>query len=146
MMSLAVPVLVWSLTESVTLVGTAAAAANLPAFIGSPLGGVWADRYSKRFVLLAALVAQVALAYALYRASVSPDLTVTWLLTLTAANGLASSINLSAYQALVADIVPERVVRPAYRLNAIQFNASRAIGPAVRDGSWRNGARRRRSW
>lgn len=131
MMSLAVPVLVWSLTESVTLVGTAAAAAHLPAFLGSPLGGVWADRYSKRFVLLAALVAQVVLAYALYRASLSPELTVTWLLTLTAANGLASSINLSAYQALVADIVPERVVRPAYRLNAIQFNASRAIGPAV---------------
>ena len=76
MMSLAVPVLVWSLTESVTLVGTAAAAANLPAFIGSPLGGVWADRYSKRFVLLAALIVQVALAYALYRASLSPDLTV----------------------------------------------------------------------
>ena len=89
MMSLAVPVLVWSLTESVTLVGTAAAAAHLPAFLGSPLGGVWADRYSKRFVLLAALVAQVVLAYALYRASLSPELTVTWLLTLTAANGLA---------------------------------------------------------
>ena len=81
-MSLPVPVLVRSLTESVTLVGTAAAAANLPAFVGSPLGGVWADRYSKRFVLLAALVAQVALAYALYRASLAPDLTVTWLLSL----------------------------------------------------------------
>ncbi|MEM9177137.1 MAG: MFS transporter [Myxococcota bacterium] len=131
MMSLAVPVLVWSLTESVTLVGSAAAAANLPAFVGSPLGGVWADRYPKRFVLLAALSAQVGLAFALYRASQRPDLTVSWLLSLTAANGLASSINLSAYQALVAEIVPERAVRPAYRLNAIQFNASRAIGPAV---------------
>lgn len=131
MLSLSVPVLVWNLSESVTLVGTAAAAANLPAFVGSPLGGVWADRYSKRFVQLAALLVQIGLAFALYEASLSPDLTIPWLLALTTANGLASSISLSAYQALVADIVPIRAVRPAYRLNAIQFNASRAIGPAV---------------
>ena len=131
MLSLAVPVLVYDLTESVTLVGTAAAAANLPSFVGSPLGGVWADRYSKRVVLLAALAAQITLAYLLYRASLDPSLSVSGLLTLTAANGLASSINLSAYQSLVADIVPTQVVRPAYRLNAIQFNASRAIGPAI---------------
>lgn len=131
MLTLSVPVMVWELTESVTLVGTAAAAANLPSFVGSPLGGVFSDRYAKRVVLLAALTAQVVLAFVLYRASLDPALTVTRLLTLTAANGLASSINLSAYQSLVADIVPQRAVRPAYRLNAIQFNASRAIGPAV---------------
>ncbi len=131
MLSLAVPVLVWELTESVTLVGTAAAVANLPSFVGSPLGGVWADRYSKRVVLLLALVVQVALALLLYRASTQPDLTLTRLFALTALNGLATSINLSAYQSLVADIVPMHAVRPAYRLNAIQFNASRAIGPAV---------------
>ena len=131
MLSLAVPVLVYDLTESVTLVGTAAAVANLPSFLGSPLGGVWADRYSKRVVLLLALVAQIILAFLLYQVSIAPDLTVTRLFTLTALNGLSSSINLSAYQALVADIVPTQAVRPAYRLNAIQFNASRAIGPAV---------------
>lgn len=131
MLTLAVPVLVWELSESVTLVGTAAAVANLPSFVGSPLGGVWADRYSKRVVLLVALAAQVLLALLLVQASQDPELTIPRLFSLTAANGLASSINLSAYQALVADIVPEHAVRPAYRLNAIQFNASRAIGPAV---------------
>ncbi len=131
MLALSVPVLVYELTESVTLVGTAAVAANLPSLVGSPLGGVWSDRYSKRFVLIAALLVQIALAFALYRASLSPDLTLPTLFTLTTANGLASSVNLSAYQALVADVVPTHAVRPAYRLQAILFNASRAIGPAV---------------
>jgi predicted MFS family arabinose efflux permease len=131
MLALSVPVVVWDLTESVRWVGTAAAAAQLPSFIGSPLGGVWADRHSKRVVLLLALLAQVALAFSLYRASTSESLGLATLLGLTAANGLASSVNLSAYQALVAEIVPERQVRSAYKLNAIQFNASRAIGPAI---------------
>ena len=139
MLTLSVPVLVWELTESASMLGTAAVAANLPALLGSPLGGVWADRYSKRIVLLAALVVQIALAFALYRASLRPDLTVPMLLALTTANGLASSVNLSAYQALVADVVPTHAVRPAYRLQAILFNASRAIGPAVAGwvlGNW----------
>jgi MFS family permease len=131
MLALSVPVVVWDLTESVRWVGTAAAAAQLPSFVGSPLGGVWADRYSKRMVLLLALAAQVALAFALYRVSVGESISLATLLSLTAANGLASSVNLSAYQALVAEVVPPQQVRSAYKLNAIQFNASRAIGPAI---------------
>lgn len=128
---MSVPVLIYEMTESVTLVGTAAAAANLPALLGSPLGGAWADRYSRRIVLLCALAAQICLTSLLYYVSLGPDLTVPVLLSLTVANGFASSINLSAYQAMVADVVPPQKIRPAYKLNAVQFNLSRAVGPAV---------------
>lgn len=131
MLNLSVPVLVYQITPSVSLLGTAALAANLPAFIGSPLGGVWADRYSKRLILLAALAAQASLTFLLYRVSLSDALTVPLLLGLATAIGFASSVNLSAYQALVAEIVPARQLRPAYKLNAIQFNLSRAVGPAI---------------
>lgn len=131
MLGLSVPVLVYQLTESTAWLGAAAVASNLPSFLGSPLGGVWADRYSKRLVLLFALVAQTSLVFMLYYVSNRPGLTVQALLSLAAAIGFASSVNLSAYQALVAEIVPERQLRPAYKLNAIQFNLSRAVGPAV---------------
>lgn len=131
MLGLSVPVLVYQLTESTAWLGAAAVASNLPSFLGSPLGGVWADRYSKRLILLCALVAQTALVFTLYYMSNQPGLTVQVLLSLAAAIGFASSVNLSAYQALVAEIVPERQLRPAYKLNAIQFNLSRAVGPAV---------------
>lgn len=131
MLALSVPVLVYQLTESVGLLGTASVVANLPSFLGSPLGGVWADRYSKRVVLLCALIGQSTLTFGLYRASLDPALTVPLLFTFTALIGFASSVNLSAYQALIADIVPVEQLRPAYKLSAIQFNLSRAIGPAV---------------
>jgi len=131
MLGLSVPVLVYQLTESTAWLGAAAVASNLPSFLGSPLGGVWADRYSKRLTLLCALLAQTVLVFALYYVSNRPGLTVQLLLSLAAAIGFASAVNLSAYQALVAEIVPERQLRPAYKLNAIQFNLSRAVGPAV---------------
>ena len=131
MLSLSVPFLVYEFTGSTAMLGLAAVASNAPAIIASPLGGVWADRYSKRMVLLISLAVQIALAFTLYSISRSGQITVPILLGLAAAMGFASQVNLSAYQAFVAEIVSPRQIARAYRLNALQFNASRAIGPAV---------------
>lgn len=131
MFNLAVPAIVFEMTESNALLGTAALAMNLPAIAGSPLGGVWADRYAKRWVLFAALVAQAGFGLLLYRVTATGALTLPLLLLLATAIGFAVSVNLSAYQALVADIVPVHQLRPAYKLNAIQFNLARAVGPAI---------------
>ncbi len=131
MLGLSVPFLVYEFTGSTAMLGLAAVASNAPAIIASPLGGVWADRYSKRVVLLISLAVQIALAFTLYGISRSGQVTVPILLGLAAAMGFASQVNLSAYQAFVAEIVSPRQIARAYRLNALQFNASRAIGPAV---------------
>jgi predicted MFS family arabinose efflux permease len=131
MLSLSVPYLIYEITDSTTWLGIAAVASNAPAIIASPLGGVWADRYSKRLVLLISLAIQTLLACSLFWVSYSEQTSVLNLLCLSSAMGFASQVNLSAYQAFVAEIVSPRHIAPAYRLNAIQFNASRAIGPAI---------------
>lgn len=131
MLNLSIPYLVYELTDSPSMLGLSAVAANAPSIIASPLGGVWADRYSKRVVLLLSLAVQIAIAFGLYSVSRSDQITVPTLLGLAAAMGFASQVNLSAYQAFVAEIVSPRQIAAAYRLSAIQFNASRAIGPAV---------------
>ncbi|MFK7894253.1 MAG: MFS transporter [Myxococcota bacterium] len=131
MLSLSVPFLVYEMTNSEALLGVAAVASNAPALIASPLGGVWADRYSRKGVLRMALLAQCVIGAALFWMSRAGTLDLYPLLALSTAMGFASSVNLSAYQPIVSEIVPERLIAPAYRLNAIQFNLSRAIGPAV---------------
>lgn len=131
MLNLSVPYLVYEITGSAAWLGIAAVAANAPAIVASPLGGVWADRYSKRVVLLSTLTIQVGLALALWGISRADALSLATLLGLSSAMGFASQTNLSAYQSFVAEIVPPRQIAPAYRLSAIQFNASRAIGPAI---------------
>jgi predicted MFS family arabinose efflux permease len=131
MLGLSVPFLVYEMTQSAAWLGVAAVASNGPAIIASPLGGLWADRYSKRLVLISTLIFQAGVALSLFAASRAGDLTVPRLIGLAAAMGFASAIHLSAYQSFVAEIVPSEQIAPAYRLNAIQFNLSRALGPAV---------------
>lgn len=131
MLSLSVPFLVYELTSSTSWLGVAAVASNLPALVASPLGGVFADRYSKRALLLASGGIQVVLALVLFALSRAGALDIGRLLTLAIAMGFASSTQTSVYQSFVAEIVPVRQISAAYRLNAIQFNVSRAIGPAM---------------
>lgn len=131
MLSITVPWLVFDLTHSNAWLGVSALASNLPALIASPLGGVFADRYSKRALLLMAGGLQVVLASLLFALSRSGVLDIASLIGLTAAMGFASTLQTSVYQSFVAEIVPLVQIPAAYRLNAIQFNVSRAIGPAV---------------
>ena len=77
MLGLSVPVIVYGITGSETLLGTVAVAQNLPSLFGSPLGGAWSDRHSKRLVLLGALVAQIVLTAALCEVSREQAVTVT---------------------------------------------------------------------
>ena len=94
------------------------------AIIASPLGGVWADRYSKRAVLLLSLAVQIALAFTLYSVSRSGQITVPILLGLAAAMGFASQVNLSAYQAFVAEIVSPRAKRAPVQITPEELDAS----------------------
>lgn len=131
MLSLSVPWLVFELTHSNAWLGVSALASNLPSLIASPLGGVFADRYSKRALLLISGGLQVALASLLFSLSRTGRLDIAWLIGLATAMGFASTTQTSVYQSFVAEIVPVPQIPAAYRLNAIQFNVSRAIGPAL---------------
>lgn len=131
MLSLSVPYLVYEMTSSTSWLGVSAVASNLPALIASPLGGVFADRYSKRALLLISGGIQVVLALTLFAMSRAGALDIGTLMALAIAMGFASSTQTSVYQSFVAEIVPARQISAAYRLNAIQFNVSRAIGPAL---------------
>ena len=69
MLSLSVPYLVYELTNSKSWLGVAAVASNLPSLFASPVGGVFADRYSKRALLLIAGTIQVAIMLTLFASS-----------------------------------------------------------------------------
>jgi predicted MFS family arabinose efflux permease len=56
---------------------------------------------------------------------------VPMLLVLVTLGALAAGLNMPAQQAYVTEIVPRRDLLNAITLNSAQFNAARAIGPAV---------------
>ena len=131
MQSIAVPFIVYQQTESATWLGAAAVAGQAPALLASPLGGVWADRYSRRAILLTTLTIKMAVAVGLFALYQADTLTPLRMIGLLVVGGFAATVNITCWQAFVAQLVPPHLIAQTYRLNAIQFNVSRAVGPAL---------------
>ena len=131
MQSVAVPFLVYEMTGSHALLGVAALAGQAPALLASPLGGLWADRYSPKKILLATLAVKACVALSFFALHRSELLSLPWIFGLLAIGGFASTANIAVWQPFVAQIVSDRSLAAAYRLNAMQFNFSRAVGPAL---------------
>ncbi len=118
-------------TKQPYLLGTVTLASWLPAIIGSPLGGVVAERWSRQrwiqinnFVL--ALCASV-----LTWLAFTHHLTPPWIICLALVEGLSSSSSWAAWQSLLPDLVAHDEVLAAVSLSSAQFNLGRVIGPSA---------------
>lgn len=130
-LNLTLPFVLFELTGSALWVGAAVAAQFLPMFMFSPLGGSVADQYPRRSVLLVMQLAMGVGAALIWLAWVS-DLRNPWvLLLLVAVVGALNGVSMPSWQGFVHDLVPREDLLSAVTLNSLQFNAARAIGPAI---------------
>ncbi len=130
-LNLTLPFVLFELTGSALWVGAAVAAQFLPMFMFSPLGGSVADQYPRRSVLLVMQLAMGGGAAFIWLAWVS-DLRSPWvLLLLVAVVGALNGVSMPSWQGFVHDLVPREDLLSAVTLNSLQFNAARAIGPAI---------------
>jgi MFS family permease len=95
------------------------------------VGGVVADRFSRRAVLigsnLAAGVAQTAVAIVF----LTTDFNLVLVAALTALNGAASAFGNPALRGIVPDLVPTDSLQQANSILSTTRNASRIVGPTV---------------
>ena len=119
------------LTGSGTWVGLAAMMQTLPAVGLGMVGGALADRFPRRVMLMITNSVQslIALGFAAMWAS-GVDRPLAYV-ALGVVNGCVNGIQLPAWQAFVSELVPRGALLNAVTLNSAQFNASRAVGPAV---------------
>ena len=130
-LNLTIPFVLFELTGSALWVGAAVAAQFLPMFVFSPLGGSVADQYPRRSVLLVMQTAMSVGAALIWLAWVS-ELRSPWiLLLLVALIGALNGVSMPSWQGFVHDLVPRKDLLSAVTLNSLQFNAARAIGPAI---------------
>lgn len=129
--NLAVPYVLFELTERSLWVGLAGFAQFLPAFVLGPIAGALADRHDRRTVLLLTQVAMAVAAFALWGAWAAGWHRPALILALTALTGVFSGLMVPSWQAFVAALVPREDLGSAITLNSTQFNASRAVGPAL---------------
>jgi MFS family permease len=123
--------LVLQLTDSGTALGANVALYFLPVLLLGAYGGVLADRFDKRRILLITQAAYGIVALSLW-ALVATDLVQLWMVyALSLASGVVTAIDNPSRQSFYVEMVGEEHVRNAVSLNSAAFTGSRVIGPAV---------------
>src|ERR1700694_5696982 len=131
MQSVAMPWLALELTGSALLVGLVLAAQFLPVLVGGPLGGVVADRYRKRRVLLATQSLFMIPSFVLFAVSATGHAQYGMVVVAAFATGTINLFDVPARQAFVIEMVGRQDLMNAIALNSSVFNASAVIGPAM---------------
>ncbi len=123
--------LVITLTDSGTALGFTVALQFLPMLLFGMWGGVVADRFDKRRVLIAAQAVAAVLALTLWTLVVA-DVVQLWMVYVLAfALGLVQVVDMPTRQAFVTEMVGPDEVPNAVGLNSAMFNAGRLVGPAA---------------
>ncbi|HEX4750931.1 MAG TPA: MFS transporter [Bryobacteraceae bacterium] len=123
--------LVYSLSKSAVYLGLDAFFGQIPIFMFSLFGGVFADRSSRQKLLLMSQFIQMACAFILTALVITGLVQVWHIWCLSFTVGIAQSFGGPAYSALIPSLVEKKDLQNAIALNSIQFNLARVVGPAL---------------
>lgn len=123
--------LILQLTGSGVAVGLTTALQFAPILVLGAYGGLLADRFDKRRLLMVTQAAMIVPALALW-ALVYTDSVTTWMvMALVFVRGAGLAVDNPTRQAFVIEMVgPDRVVN-AVSLNSVLVHAARLVGPAI---------------
>lgn len=131
MQSVAQNWLVWSITGSSFYLGILAGASSLPMLLFTIPGGIIADRFKKRKILMVTQIASIIPALLL---GIFVDLKIITVLHIAFFAFLLGSVNafdVPARQAFLIEMVGRASLTSAIALNSAVFNGARLIGPVL---------------
>jgi MFS family permease len=131
MQSVAMPWLALQLTHSGLLVGLVLAAQFTPVLLGSQLGGVIADRYRKRNVLLVTQACFMVPSFALFVLGATGHAQYWMVIVAAVATGTVNLVDAPVRQSFVIEMVGKQDLLNAIALNSSVFNGASVIGPAI---------------
>lgn len=131
MQSTAQNFLVYELTHSAAYLAIVGFANGIPTIIFTLLGGLTADRFSKRKVIVIAQAAMMVLAGILAVLAFTHLIQPWHIVVLAFLLGVANSFDAPARQAFVVDMVERENLTNAIALNSTIFNLGAIVGPAT---------------
>jgi MFS family permease len=131
MQSIGVPFVMYELTKRNAWVGASVFAGMVPSLLMSPLAGTLSDRVSRRRLLFASNVVQLLSAICLWILAITDEISPWRIVGLLSLAGIALGFQNAVAHALVPLLVSERQLIPALRLNAVNYNIARVLGPLV---------------
>jgi len=123
--------LVYRLTHSELLLGTAWFCTQLPVFAFSTLGGLAADRYSRHKLVVITQTLLMLQAFALAALTLTGKVHVWHILALAAVLGTINAFDMPGRQSLIIQMTSKEDLLYAISLNSAIFNGARVIGPAI---------------
>lgn len=131
MQSVAQSWLVYRLTGSVILLGLIGFASQIPVFLIAPFGGVTADRYDRRKILIVTQSLAMITAFVLAGLTLSGQIEVWHLFVIAVIFGTINAFDIPTRQAFVVEMVGKDDLLNAIALNSSMFNGARIVGPAI---------------
>src|ERR1700739_2358836 len=123
--------LIYDLTKNPFYLGLDLFLGQLPIMLFSLVGGVFADRFDRKRMLLASQYIQMVCAFVLAALFATHAVRVWHILTLSFVVGVGQSFGGPAYSALLPKLVEPEDLANAISMNSIQFNISRIVGPTL---------------
>jgi MFS family permease len=131
MQSVAQGWLVYSLTKSPFYLGLVAASGSLPILLFTLAGGIAADRFRKRNLLLLTQALSIVPALLLGILTGIGMITVWQVALLAAVLGTVNAFDIPARQSFLIELVGRDSLTSAIALNSAAFHGARMIGPVV---------------
>src|SRR5208283_5545060 len=117
--------LVYRLTGSSVMLGAVSFAGQIPIFFLAPLGGIVADRFNRRRVVIGTQIASMILALVLALLTLTGRVQVWHIFVLAASLGVVNAFDIPGRQAFLVDMVGKGDLMNAIALNSSMFNGAR---------------------
>ncbi|MEI8315869.1 MAG: MFS transporter [Verrucomicrobiota bacterium] len=120
-----------TLTDKAVMLGMVNFAMGIPMIALSMVGGTFADRYSKRNILLLTQVAQILCAVTLGSQVANGHIQIWQIITIAFILGISASFEMPSASALVPELVGKDLIATAIGVDRAIFHGTRLIGPAL---------------
>jgi MFS family permease len=123
--------LVYRLTGSTLLLGLVGFTSQGPVFLFATVGGMVADRFDRRRILVMTQTTAMVLAFILAGLTLTDTIQVWHIFLLAGLLGLVNAFDIPGRQAFSVEMVGRADLQNAIALNSSIFNGARMVGPAV---------------
>lgn len=123
--------LVLQTTGSAAMLGLVNLCRAIPILALTLLGGVAADRFERRRLMMASQALGMALALALALLVALGQVNIWLILVIAAGRGAMVAFNQPARHSLVSELVPREILPSAIALSSLTFNLTKVIGPLL---------------
>ena len=123
--------LVWRLTHSGSALGVNSALAFTPMLLIGAWGGVLADRFDKRRILITTQSAFAVVSSILALLVVTDTIRLWMVFCMSVVAGIITAIDNPSRQSFYVEMVGEEALTNAVSLNSAAFTGARVIGPAI---------------